>query len=167
MGDRSTVRLDPAGERVRGLAANLHVRVLGGEVDQLLSDRRRQDAAPLRLARHTPERMCGVTTHSRYRVIKEARDCLDGARIGNMIEHLDAPPTDPRILVGQSPRRRRRRRLASVGFSQVGGRHVASETAEGLDLTTPLAELLHEELFRCHRGEDTRRAVLAVVVLGL
>ncbi len=111
--------------------------------------------------------MGGVTTHSRYRVIKEARDCLDGSRIGNMIEHLDAPPTDPRVLVGQPIEDGVEGGWCQLGFSQVSGRNVASETAEGLDLTTPLAELLNQGLFPCHGGEDTRRAVLAVVVLGL
>ena len=94
--------LDPAGKRERDLVANLHVRVLGSKADQLLSDLRRQGATPLRLTCHASERMCCVTAHPRYRVIKEARDCLDGARIGDMIEHLDTPPTDPGVAVGQS-----------------------------------------------------------------
>jgi hypothetical protein len=34
----------------------------------------------------------------------------------------------------------------------VSGCHVASETAEGLDLMTPLTEPLHQDLFRCHGG---------------
>ena len=39
-----------------------------------------------------------------------------------------------------------------LGFSEVSGCHVASETAEGLDLMTPLTEPLHQDLFRCHGG---------------
>ena len=96
--------------------------------------------------------MCRVTTHSRYRVIKEAGYCLDGARIGNMIEHLDTPPTDPRILVGQSIYDGVERCWSQLCFSEVSGCHVASETAEGLDLMTPLTEPLHQDLFRCHGG---------------
>jgi hypothetical protein len=103
--------------------------------------------------------MCGVTTHSRYRVIKETRYCLDGTRIGNMIEHLDTPPTDPRILVGQSIYDGVEGGRRQLRFSEASGRHIASETAEGLDLMTPLTELLHQELFRCHRGEDSQDAV--------
>jgi hypothetical protein len=76
-----------------------------------------------------------------------------------MIEYLDTPPTDPRILVGQSIYDGVEGGRGQLGFSEVGGRHVASETAEGLDLMTPLTELLHQELFRCHGGEDSQDAV--------
>jgi hypothetical protein len=96
--------------------------------------------------------MCCVTTHSRYRVIKEARDCLDGTWIESMIEHLDTPPPDPRVLVRQSIYDGVEGGWRQLGFSKVSGRYVASETAEGLDLMTPPTELLHQELFRCHGG---------------
>ena len=96
--------------------------------------------------------MCRVTTHSRYRVIKEARECLDGTWIGNMIEHLDTPPADLRILVGKPIYDGVEGGRRQLGFSEVSGRHVASETAEGLDLMTSLTELLHQELFRRHGG---------------
>ena len=73
-----------------------------------------------------------------------------------MIEHLDTPPTDTGILVGQSFYDGVEGGGRELGFSEVSGRHAAREAAEGLDLKTPLAELLHQDLFRRHRAEDIR-----------
>jgi hypothetical protein len=148
--------LDPARESVRGLAANLHVRVLGGEADQFLSHLRRQRAAPFRLTCHTPERMCSVTAHSRYGVVEEASDRFDGTRIGNMIEHLYTPPTDPGVLIGQSFYHGVEGARREFGFLEVGGSNAASESAKGLNLTAPLAELLNQDLFWCHSENGSR-----------
>jgi hypothetical protein len=97
--------------------------------------------------------MCRVATHARYGVVEDDRDCLDGTRIGNVIEDLDTPPTDPGILVGQSfydGAEDGRRKLDAF---EVRGRNSTSEPAKGLDLKTPLPELLNQELFWCHRGK--------------
>jgi hypothetical protein len=100
--------------------------------------------------------MCGVTTYSRYGVIEEARDRLNRTRIGNMIEHLDTPPTDPRILVGEPIHDGVEGGWRQLGASEASGRNGASETAKGLEFLTPLAELLNQDLFRCHEGEVSR-----------
>jgi len=73
-----------------------------------------------------------------------------------MIEHLDTPPSDPRILVGESIYDGVEGGWRQLGFSEAGGRNGASETTKGFQLMTPLAELLNQDLFPRHEVEDSR-----------
>jgi hypothetical protein len=60
------------------------------------------------------------------------------------------PPTDPQILVGESIYDGVEGGWRHLRFSEASGRHVASKTAQGLDLMTPSTELLHQEPRSAH-----------------
>jgi hypothetical protein len=100
--------------------------------------------------------MGGVATHSRDGVMEETGYRLDGTPIWNVIEYLDTPPTDTRILVGQSFYDGLDSSGRESGFFEVCSRSTASDSPEDFCLKSPHGELLDQPLLGCHIGKDSQ-----------
>ena len=102
--------------------------------------------------------MSSVAAHSWHLIIEQIRDCLNGTRIGDVIEHLDTPPPNPGVRICQPFNDRVKDRFGEFSHFELSGRDPASEATQRLDFLAPLAEFLNEPLLRRHSTTlDPRR----------